>query len=405
MPPRCLLLLSLTLLLAPLGRAQSDAYVPALSPVAEVSLLTMMPGDEVYSLFGHTAFRITDPALGLDRTYNYGTFDFDQPFFIARFARGLLDYQLSVSPFDYTLAQYRFLERPIIEQRLALSPEAKQRLFALLETNYLPENRAYRYDFFFDNCSTRPRDILETALGGRLAYADANAVQHRTFRDLIQPYLEGHPLTDFGIDLGLGAPTDRVATPREAMFLPLELMEAYDAATLGGRPLVAATDTLFWVPGAGMPDEAFDWPTLVAWLLFAFGAGLTVAARLGKVRHRALRRFDIALFGVVGLAGTLIAWLWLGTEHAVTGPNWNLLWAWPTHLVAAIVLARRNQNRGMRVYWGLTTTAALASVLLWTLLPQAFHAAVLPFALLLALRAGMRAASLRPTPSLSSRPA
>jgi hypothetical protein len=400
---RALLLL---LLLAPTACAQTPVAQtpvpgPALSPAAEVSLLTMMPGDEVYALFGHTAYRVTDPALGLDRTYNYGTFDFDQPFFIARFARGLLDYQLSVSSFEQTLAQYRYLGRPIIEQRLDLPPDAKQDLFRFLETNYLPENRAYRYDFFFDNCSTRPRDALERALGERLDYGGYRPAGE-SFRDLLQPYLEAQPLTDFGIDLGLGAPTDRDATRREAMFLPLELLRAFDAATLDGRPLVAATDTLFWVPGAGMPEEDLDWPTLVGWLLFALGAGLTLAARVGKASERAVRRFDVALFGIVGLAGLIIAWLWLGTEHAVTGPNANLLWAWPTHLVAAVALARRNHGGGMRVYWGITAITAAATVLLWAFLPQALHAAVLPLALVLALRAGARAVIPRSAPSLSS---
>ena len=388
-----------------LTTAAAAQPAPQLSPEAEVSLLTMLPGDEVYSLFGHTAYRITDPSLGLDRTYNYGTFDFDQPFFIARFARGLLDYQLSVSPFRETLAQYRYLERPIIEQRLALSQDVKQRLFELLETNYRPENRAYRYDFFFDNCSTRPRDILETALGERLHYgAYAEPSSPRTFRDLLQPYLEAHPLTDLGIDLGLGAPTDRTATPREAMFLPLELMYAYDAATLDGQALVASKDTLFWVEGAGMPAEAFDWPTLVAWLLLALGIGLTVADWQKSAWRDRVCRFDIALFGVVGLAGLIIAWLWLGTEHSVTGPNWNLLWAWPTHLVAAFLIARRNPSPVLRVYWIATALAALASafgVFLWPIWPQAFHAAVLPLALLLALRAAIRARATTPSPPIS----
>ena len=386
--------LALLFLFVPSAHAQ----LPALSPEAEVSLLTMLPGDEVYSIFGHTAFRVTDPALGLDRTYNYGTFDFDQPFFIARFARGLLDYQLSVSTWDRTLAQYRFLERPIIEQRLALPLDAKQDLFRFLETNYLPENRAYRYDFFFDNCSTRPRDALERALGQRLDF-DGYEPRGETFRDLIQPYLEGQPLTDFGIDLGLGAPTDRAATDREAMFLPLELMRAFDEASYRDRPLVASRDTVFWAPGAGMPEDDFDWPVLATWLLFAFGAALTFAARVRDRWGRALRRFDVALFGIVGLAGTIIAWLWLGTEHSVTGPNWNLLWAWPTHLVAAIVLARRNRSGWLWVYWALATVVTLAAVLLWPVLPQALHAAVLPLALLLVLRAGAHALAARSEPS------
>jgi hypothetical protein len=373
-----------------------EASVPTLSPAAEVSLLTMLPGDEVYALFGHTAFRVRDPALGLglDRTYNYGTFDFDQPYFIARFARGLLDYQLSVAPMERTVAEYRFLERPIIEQRLALPADARQDLFQFLETNYLPQRRAYRYDFFFDNCSTRPRDALERALGRRLDYGGYEPAG-TTFRDLLQPYLEAAPLTDLGIDLGLGAPTDREATDREAMFLPLELMRAFDAASFDGQPLVASRDTLFWIDGAGMPDAAFDWPTLLAWLLAALGIAWT-AAMWHRGPSRGLRRFDVALFGVVGLAGAVILWLWLGTEHAVTGPNANLLWAWPTHLAAAIVLARRNLRGAMWVYWALTSAVALVTLLAWSALPQALPPAALPLVLLLGVRAGTRAARRQP---------
>jgi len=377
-----------------------EATVPNLSPEAEVSLLTMMPGDEVYSVFGHTAFRVRDPALGLDRSYNYGTFDFDQPFFIARFARGLLDYQLSVAPMERTVAEYRYLERPIIEQRLDLPLEARQDLFRFLETNYLPENRAYRYDFFFDNCSTRPRDALERALGQRLDYGGYEP-RGESFRDLLQPYLEAVPLTDFGIDLGLGAPTDRAATDREAMFLPLELMRAFDEASFEGRPLVASRDTLFWIEGAGMPEEAFDWPALIAWLVAALGIGLTVAAWRGRA-ERAARRFDVMTFAVVGLAGSIILWLWIGTEHSVTGPNANLLWAWPTHLLAAFLLARRNPSGRLWVYWMLTAVVTLGTLLAWPVLPQELHPAIFPLALLLGVRAGVRAATrrLEPAPSL-----
>ncbi len=379
--------------------AGQPAAVPSLSARAEVSLLTMLPGDEVYSLFGHTAFRVADPALGLDRTYNYGTFDFDQPFFIARFARGLLDYQLAVAPTEQVVAAYRYLERPVIEQRLALPAEAKQALFQFLETNYLPQHRAYRYDFFFDNCSTRPRDALEAALRQRLDYGDY-APPGRSFRDLLQPYLEAVPLTDLGIDLGLGAPTDRPATPREAMFLPLELMRAFDAARLDGRPLVAATDTLFWVNGAGMPEAAFDWPTLVAWLLLGLGVGVTALAVRRVSWRRVAHRFDVALFGIVGLAGVILAWLWLGTEHAVTGPNGNLGWAWPAHLGVAVLIARRNRSWGLRVYGAVAAAATLGVVLAEPALPQDFHPAVLPLGLLLALRAAVYA--LRPAPPPTS---
>ncbi|MDX1531594.1 MAG: DUF4105 domain-containing protein, partial [Rhodothermales bacterium] len=141
--PALLPLLLVTLLpglLPEPARAQfaREAAVPPLSDAAEVSLLTMLPGDEIYSLFGHTAFRVRDPALGLDRTYNYGTFDFDQPGFVLRFMRGQLLYRLATAPFARTLAEYRYLGRPIVEQRLALPAEAEQALFQYLESNRLP---------------------------------------------------------------------------------------------------------------------------------------------------------------------------------------------------------------------------------------------------------------------------
>ncbi|MEM1041241.1 MAG: DUF4105 domain-containing protein [Bacteroidota bacterium] len=394
---RCL---TLTLLLTATSAAQPEASLPQLSPQAEVSLLTMLPGDEVYALYGHTAIRIADPALGLDRTYNYGNFDFDQPFFIARFARGLLDYELAVEEAQRTIDVYRFLERPIVAQRLALAPEARQRLFQLLEANSLPENRAYRYDFFFDNCSTRPRDILEAALGQPLDYGTYKPAA-ATFRDLVAPYDEAMPLTDLGINLGLAVPTDRTATPREAMFLPLELMRAFDTATLDGEPLVASTDTLFWVEGAGMPSAATDWPTGLAWILLALGGALSGAARGKNARPNLMRWFDVGLLGTVGLAGLILGWLWLGTEHAVTGPNWNLAWAWPTHLAVAVLIARRNRPRGLRVYWLLTAVATFGVIAFLPMLPQDFPPIVLPLGVLIVLRAALRSLERKPEPSPS----
>ena len=91
--------LLLAVLLATAVGAQAPPAGLGLSDEAEVSLLTMLPGEEVYSLFGHSALRIRDDAAGLDRTYNFGTFSFDQPFFLLRFLRGSLDYQLDTDPF------------------------------------------------------------------------------------------------------------------------------------------------------------------------------------------------------------------------------------------------------------------------------------------------------------------
>ncbi|NNF57894.1 MAG: DUF4105 domain-containing protein [Rhodothermaceae bacterium] len=372
-------------------RAQPAA---ALSDSAQVSLLTMLPGEEVYSLFGHSAFRIADPALGLDRTYNFGTFDFAQPFFILRFARGQLDYLLDTAPMAYEVDKYAFLERPMIEQRLALPPEAARALYAMLETNALPENRAYRYDFFFDNCSTRLLVALDSALvaAGQPRLSLPTDEPPGTFRTLIAPYIVGDPLLALGINLGLGLPTDREATPREATFLPVELMQQLDGATVGGQRLVVQTDTLVAVPGYEPAERALPWPLLLTWGLLALGLAMTVWGRLQKrTGSKAGRRADGLLFAVIGLAGLLLAFLWFGTEHRVTGPNLNLLWAWPPHLVAARWLHKNTLPQGLRGYLGVAGLAALATALGWVLFPQALPAAALPLVLLVALRALARA--------------
>ena len=358
-----------------------------LSAAAEVSLVTALPGAEVWQLFGHTFFRVRDPLTGLDRTYNYGTFDFEQSNFVLRFARGQLDYALTTPTFEQTRWSYRAEGRALIEQRLALSADEAQRLYALLETNALPAYREYRYDFFFDNCSTRPFDLLALALERPIALPPSPA--RRTFRDLIQPYLEVHPLTDFAIDLALGLPTDREATPREETFLPLELMRALDGATARGRPLVAQTDTLFWFPPPTAAPPAFDWPLALGWALFALGlAATTRDVRRGRAGWA---RTDGLLFWTAGLAGVVILLLWTATEHRTTGPNLNLLWAWPTHVLLGAALARGGRARWTGPYcWTAGLFTALA-VLTWPLGPQALPAPALPLALLLALRMLTRA--------------
>lgn len=390
---RLLLLLVLTASLARTASAQpsvpfpTEADVPELSELATVSLLTMLPGREVYSLFGHTALRISDPMLGMDRTYNYGTFDFSQPYFVLRFLRGHLDYQLAVTSFERTLAEYRFQDRPVIEQHLALEAEEKQALFRFLESNYLPQQREYRYDFLFDNCSTRPWDALVWATDGRLTLG-AYAPPDGSFRDLLAPYVAADPGLWLGMELGLGRTVDRTPTPREGLFLPLELFDAAELARIGDRPLVTRTDTLFWVAEAGMPAPRFPWPTALAWGILALGVLLTALRS-----PAALRAFDLTLLFVTGLAGVILLLLWIATEHHVTRRNLDLLWLWPTHLVALVLLARNARPELLRPYFGLVAAASVLAAVLGLI--GVLHAAVAPMALLVALRLGTRA--LRPT--------
>ena len=410
MPCFRLAALAAVLLAAAPAAGQVPSVAPGLSDSTRVSLLTMLPGREVYSAFGHSTLRITDPASGLDRTYNYGTFSFEQPFFVLRFLGGSLDYVLDTAPFELERYKYEvLLERPMIEQRLDLDADVARALYVRLEENALPQNRAYRYDFFWDNCSTRLLDILDSALAdaGRPTVDLPPSDAPRTFRQLIGPYFAGMPAVDLGANLGLGAPADQVATAREESFLPLELAAQFDRATVGGRPLVAARDTLFWVAGAGLPTPAPDVPRWAAWALFAVGLAAT-AVGWRRPPSRAGRWGDAVLFGLVGVAGLVLFLLWTATSHTVTGPNWNVLWAWPTHLVAAVLVFRQREPSWARAYFGAAALAALAVVGLGPVLPQTLPAAVTPVALLLAVRAGAIAVRgrprRRPAPSMGETP-
>ncbi|MEL6615231.1 MAG: DUF4105 domain-containing protein, partial [Bacteroidota bacterium] len=375
---------------------EAPASGETLSDSATVSLLTMLPGEEVYSAWGHSALRIADPASGLDRTYNYGTFDFEQPGFIGKFLTGRLDYLLATAPFSQEVAKYQYLERPMIEQRLALAPETVRALYAAIEENARPENAAYRYDFVWDNCSTRLLDMIDGALqaSGEASGVNLPAPEAApTYREVMAPYTDSKPWLDLGIHLGIGLPADQPATPREQTFMPLDLMRLADVATLDGRPLVASRDTVFWIPGAGTPEAPFPWPLAIAWSVFGLAVlgTLWMRRRLRSERMQAWgARGDALLFLLAGLGGVVLLLMWFASDHRVTEKNLELVWLWPTHLLAAVGLVRIEALRAVRGYLVLTAVVTTLVLAAWAFLPEPMHVVGIPLALLLAFRAAMR---------------
>gem|GEM_PF-4059010 len=185
---------------------------PKLSEEARISLMTSAPYDEeVFTVYGHAALRIYDPKQNIDYIFNYGIFDFSKPNFIYRFAKGETDYKLGVADFQDYVIEYQMRGSDITEQVLNLTQEEKEHIWDALLINYRPENRVYRYNFFFDNCATRPAAILEKEINGSVDYQ--YPYQSQTFRDLINYCTRNHPWLTFGCDLALGSPTDREATP------------------------------------------------------------------------------------------------------------------------------------------------------------------------------------------------
>jgi len=375
------------------ANAQERPQLPDhLSDNAQVSLLTIYPGEELYATFGHSAIRIVDAEHQLDRVYNYGTFSFEEPGFYLKFTRGQLDYILSAYSYQFLIYIYTEERRPIIEQVLNLTPEMQDRIYRFLEWNYLPQNRRYRYDFFFDNCATRIRDVFEKNLEGNL-HLYLNTERKLTFRQYIDLYLGNHSITHFGMDIGLGDRSDRFAKPREAMFLPDFLFESFAKATItiNGEtaPFVTKMDTLLWFEGADKPSFTFPWADIIFWGLFALIALLTFLSYRSKNFLPQLNRWvDVVLFGLVGLVGLLILFLWFGTDHKVTPDNWNLMWTWPAHIIIIVFLFFKNKPKWLFVYFALYTLTLLAFLVGWPFWPQGFNSAIFPLVLTLTLRSG-----------------
>ena len=351
-----------------------------------LSLITCDPGDELYSTFGHSAVRVVDHVSGQDLVFNYGTFDFNTPFFYVKFARRTLDYQLSVTTLENFLYEYNYFQRSVREQVLDLNAEQEAKIVSFLRTNYQPENRKYRYDFFYDNCSTRIREMMEEVLGQNLSWNPHQDPEEKTFRELIDEYVYPLPWSDLGIDLALGAVIDNYANEREKMFLPDYLEASFDKATIIGdgpeRPLVKEDRVIY-----DFPDRASTFSPLNPYLIFwLFAVGVGVVTFLGFKKKKLFLGLDIGLFTILGLLGLVIVFLWFFTEHSQTKYNWNLLWAFPLHLYLAVWLSKG--ETGSKTNKLLLSAMILADLALvfWLFGVQSFHPSILPLLLVIILR-------------------
>lgn len=352
-----------------------------------VSLLTCDPGEELYSAFGHSAIRVIDPFNGQDWVFNYGTFNFRTPNFYGKFVAGKLDYMLSVSSYAEFLGEYDVQQRNVREQVLNLSSEQTQFLVEFLQVNYTPERRNYRYEFFFNNCATRIRDALELTLGDNLVWNDQLVEkEEKSFRELIDEYVLRLPWADLGIDLALGAVIDRDATPRERQFLPDYMEAAFARAEIHGdgpaRPLAEpSTVILEYVnPKFGMSKIN------PYWIFWGLAILFTLVSFYGHKQKKLLIGFDIVFFGILGLIGILVFYLWFGTEHTATKWNWNILWAFPGHLLLALALFPKKIQPWVRKYLLFALILADVAVVFWILGWESFHPSLIPIMLVLILR-------------------
>lgn len=297
-----------------------------------VSLLTAWPGPEVYQLCGHSAIRIRGAEV--DSVWNYGVFDFDEPNFVYRFVKGETDYMLVGYPTMWFMPEYLSEGRKVLEQDLNLTQDEAWKLRSLLQTEALPQNRTYRYNYVKDNCATRITDRLAQATDARLIFPDT--IAYGTFRREMRAFHRDYPWYQFGIDLALGSGLDRELRANEEMFVPTVMSDRYAKATLSdGRRLVSDTRQL--TPDSGHatlpPTPWYLTPNFWSVICFILMAAFSVFMAW---KRRILRWLYCLWFALIGLGGCVIAFLVFASDHEATSPNMLLLWLNPLQLIVAV---------------------------------------------------------------------
>ena len=318
----------------------------------EISLLTCAPHDEIYSLYGHTAIRIEDPTQHLDMVVNYGLFDSSAPYFVLRFIFGLTDYSMGFTSFERFCQEYSYYGSEVTQQKLSLTAADKAEIMAAISVNALPENVVYRYNYFYDNCTTRARDMLVDHLGGKVCYHTA-PTPSVSFRDLVHECTAGHPWARFGNDMLLGLQADRPIGLRQQQFLPRNLMRDFAHATIVdekgvARPLVS-NEAVVVEPRTSAGDQGgFPLsPQACALILLGITIAITLVERFTR---RIFWGYDMLLLLSAGLAGILL-FLMVFSEHPTVRVNLQLLLLNPLPLVFLCSVVKSLRKSLSHIWW------------------------------------------------------
>ena len=365
----------------------TQAQFGSLSPAAEISIITIGQGTELYDKFGHSAFRINDPLSGVDVAFNYGVYDFNTPNFYTKFAQGKLLYELRVENYQPFYQRYVYENRWIKEQVLNLTDIEKQDISDFLWKNALPENKKYKYDFFFDNCATKIRDVLRIVLGDKLEYKNDYLEDKLSFRDLIQQNLVANTWGSLGIDIALGAVIDRDAKPIEYQFLPNYIFEGNSNAVVTrdniSEPLVLSSKVVFQNKPTPVQNNFLLTPLFILGIVALIIIIITYQDFKKKTRSRFL---DFFIFLFTGLLGVFLLLLWFATDHTATANNYNLLWAFPLSLPLIFAIVKiKTPNYLKRFVLLLVLLLALLTIH-WITGVQVFGIGLAPLLIALALR-------------------
>jgi hypothetical protein len=352
-----------------------------------VYLITCGPGTETYSIYGHSALRIVIPEKNSDLVYNWGVFDFNTTNFAWKFAKGRLDYLLDTQRMQRFLQSYFYEQRYVNSQIINLYPNEKLQLLTLINENIKPENTKYRYDFFYDDCSTRIRDLLEKAIGSKLLYPPVETLKPPTFRHMVGKYQNPFPWLNFGIDLIMGSPGDKKAYFRDRMFLPLDMQAALSEAVINrdGKmiPLLQNSEGILDFDPLSIKQRFYLTPVFIFTLLFVI---VVILSGLIKTREKN-RQFDIVVYSVYSVLSLLMIFFNFFTDHQQMKWNLNILWLNPFifFCLGSLIL-----NKAGTIWFRIVFIISAIFIVLHFFLPQEFNMAFIPLVVILLVRSSVR---------------
>lgn len=336
-------------------RAQTTDSLGQQMDSVEISLLTCSPGQEIWSLYGHTAIRVYDPVHQQDFVINYGMFDFRKKNFIFNFIFGLTDYEMGIVPFQLFMLEYAREGRGVIQQRLHLTSEEKQAILQAISVNYEPANRVYRYNYFYDNCTTRARDILISHIEGTVEFHDKEVI-NQSYRDMIHQWNSNHRWARFGNDLLLGVKADSKLTQKQQQFLPDNLRRDFSYAKVAKTnakkyALVEAETIILKANDANIQHQASVWDTVTPGILFAGILALVILLSLIDLKKKKTAwLLDVTLLTTSGLAG-LILLAMVFSKHPTVNLNLQILLLNPLSIICAYSVANKQLKRQYSSYW------------------------------------------------------
>ena len=327
----------------------ATTFAQKLSESTKVSLITVEAGDELNDAFGHTLLWVYDPANQIDKVYNFGEYSYDTENFYWKFVRGQLPYQMGQYPLSVYQQHYQKHNRKMTEQVMSFSIAQKQKIYDYLENTYNdPKKRTYMYKFFYDNCATRIRDAMMLACTDSVHLQNIPAMNDSSYRQWMNKCLmrKHHYWAAVGMNAALGSPADERILQFKACYLPENLQKSMSVARRMASHhvyyFVKSTNNLY--PTTAIDEE----PIFLTNPLFWFGLVLVFTVYITYKNWKKRQKgyfYDKILFGIVGVLGWILLFLWFGTDHGVTNYNKNLLWAFPFHLPLIFMLSERKEAR------------------------------------------------------------